>query len=331
MKHTLQILLAVIAGTAVFTASPLPGYARENLTAQQQMELQVRQGWEFFGKGLYPKAIAAFDTVLATDPANTSALKLRGLSYSFEKKYDAAIADYTTVLGIYNNGTTSVDGQGIYYDRALAYMELQQYDAAIADLTKALTYPSVMKPLYLERGNAYAAQKNYAQALADYGKQIDLFPDTAAAYEKRSALYRLDACKDEAAALRDYTSLIALQPDNALAYIHRYKTYIDLGNYDAALTDINTLLARNKKDTALYIDRGQVYATLNRTSDALADFTQAISLNNKAINAYRQRGKLYERMGNDKLAAKDTAKAAKLTIEEQKAIAAYQKKKKARQ
>ena len=254
MKMIVCLLLAGCIGCTIPLGITPPAYAASPDPVQSDSavtEPNLRQGWLYFGKANYDKAIQKFTAVLAADPANAGALKLRGLSYSFEKKYDQAIADYTTVLSLYNN-TAGDDAQGIYYDRALAYMELEKYDQAIADLTQALTYPVAMKPLYLERANAYASQKNYDQALADYKKQLELFPDDIKAYEKQAAIYQDAPYKNYTAAIANYDHILALQPDNINAHIHRYQAFLQQEDYPSALADIETVLAANKKNTAVY-------------------------------------------------------------------------------
>ena len=80
-----------------------------------------------------------------------------------------------------------------------------------------------MKPTYkranFNRGIANLGLKNYEEAILDFTKEIELYPDNDSAYYERAiAFSRLDKYTS---ALDDYAKAIELNPDNADYYAER--------------------------------------------------------------------------------------------------------------
>jgi tetratricopeptide (TPR) repeat protein len=78
-----------------------------------------------------------------------------------------------------------------YYYRGLAYREKGQYAQAIADYSKSIeVLPS--PSTYYSRGRAYGDKGQYKQAISDYSKAIELNPSYALAYSNRGIAYLVE-------------------------------------------------------------------------------------------------------------------------------------------
>ena len=106
------------------------GIAHLNATEATQPTL-TGEGISAFKAGHYDLALEKFDAALKKEPKNIAALTTRALAYRQKKKYEEAIADFTTALRI-------KDDWFVYYDRGITYQESGDPDAAIADLSMAL-------------------------------------------------------------------------------------------------------------------------------------------------------------------------------------------------
>ena len=92
--------------------------------------------------------------------------------------------------------------------------------------------------------------KQYAEAISDFDKAIDLNKDYAEAYNNRG-LVKYDL-KHYDAAIEDYGKAIELKPDYALAYNNRGVTYKAVGKKTNARLDCERALelakAQNDKE-----------------------------------------------------------------------------------
>ena len=91
---------------------------------------------------------------------------------------------------------------------------------------------------YTIRGISYSNLGQYATAIADYTKAIQLDPDYALAYLNRGAAYHNQTPRQYTAAINDYTKAIQIGGNNdALAYDNRGIAYRALGQYTLANAD----------------------------------------------------------------------------------------------
>jgi len=90
---------------------------------------------------------------------------------------------------------------------------------------------------YYKHGNAYDEMGEYAKAIADYNKAIELDPNHALAYFNRAYAYGEIGQYDKAIA--DYTKAIELDPSDAQAYHNRGLDYQSKGEVPNAVSDLD--------------------------------------------------------------------------------------------
>lgn len=95
----------------------------------------------------------------------------RGLANYQQKKYDAAIKDYTEALD--SDPSDAV----IYYNRGLAYADAGRRKEAIADFTRALEKKPDYVPALAERSRAYVTDQQYRKAQRDVERAKKLDPN----------------------------------------------------------------------------------------------------------------------------------------------------------
>jgi len=148
-----------------------------------------------------------------------------------------------------------------------AYYNQRDYDLAISACTRAdkLTFWDKEKKAenLLWRGRAYYEKQDYAQALADFAKAIDLQPDYP-------------------------------------YYIWRARTYYKMGNYDLAMADFSKSIEIQNNDFYssvwdTYLERANAYFLNKDYVLAIADYDFAISaLDKKIISPYTSPDKIDE-------------------------------------
>jgi len=92
---------------------------------------------------------------------------------------------------------------------------------------------------YNNLGNAYIMQGDFAQAMVDFNKAIELNPNFGFAYCNRAASYLRQG--DFNHAIDDYNKAINNDPEYTRAYWGRATTYYDLRKYDKAWADVRKI------------------------------------------------------------------------------------------
>jgi tetratricopeptide (TPR) repeat protein len=153
-------------------------------------------------------AVNDFDQAIRLAPDHLNAYNFRIRTNNLRRAYDAMIADCQMVMAHWpdiNHGPYLVD-------MADAYQAIGDYDQAIHFHTIMLEhYPNDSRRYYW-RSQVYMLQGNYAAALADGERIIELDPDHHFGY-----LVRGDACEalhDLSGAIENYRHTLILRPEN---------------------------------------------------------------------------------------------------------------------
>ncbi|KAL7752249.1 hypothetical protein RI367_002294 [Sorochytrium milnesiophthora] len=90
----------------------------------------------------------------------------------------------------------------------------------------------------LEEGNAHFARGSLSDAISAYGQAINLDPTTKHAYYRRAVTYQ--ALSQYALAIRDITKVLELEPSFHQAYLQRSRSHLRNGNFEEASADIKS-------------------------------------------------------------------------------------------
>ncbi|MDQ1637198.1 MAG: polyhydroxybutyrate depolymerase [Pyrinomonadaceae bacterium] len=147
-----------------------------------------------------------------------------------------------------------------------------------------------------------------AGAIAAYTRAIKSDPNTADAYNNRGVAYL--ALKDYAPALADFSRSIELNPTSD-AYNNRGNIYFSQKQFKAAISDFGESL-KLKASAEAYTNRGTAYEESGEDTLGLADLDQAIRLDEKFARAYAVRGVISLKRSQDAAAQRDFDKAFQL-------------------
>ena len=167
----------------------------------------------------------------------------------------------------------------IYVRRGNAYNAKRNYDQAITDYSAAIKLDPKDKDAYVDRGDAYQAQGDHDKAIADENEAIRLDPKYKSAYVDRGNAFQSKGDYDKAIA--DYTVAIKLDPKNAISYFNRGNTYRSDGKYGLAVADFSAAIKLAPKFVDAFFYRGVANMYAGALPKALADFEKATTLNPK--------------------------------------------------
>ncbi len=142
---------------------------------------------------------------------------------------------------------------------------------------------------YNNRGLVYFQAGQWAYALADYDKAIELDDQLANAYNNRANYYA--AQDDLFAAVADYQTAIELDPRNIRAWINQGITFRELDMYIPALDNFEEAFALNEEEedsgsyaflcAHIYAERGRANHLLGDWNCAMSDYYEAIAYLNE--------------------------------------------------
>ncbi len=122
---------------------------------------------------------------------------------------------------------------------------------------------------------------------------------------------KLDA-KNYAGAVADFDKAIELNPRYARAYYERGRAQAYLGDYDSAIDSCTRAIRVDPKDADPYYTRGSIKAQLGEYTEATVDLNKAIELDPEHVDAYSNRGAIKLSFGESESLRGNAKKAQRL-------------------
>lgn len=231
--------------------------------------------------------------------------------YSYYEQNDALErnAYYLKVLDDYNRAKK---GQSLYLlnqNMSLARNEINAEFIAIDALSSALDVKEDAY-LYFARAMHYSLVKNFADALHDMNKALDLKPDDvlmlfarASVRQRMVDFIRSIEAEEEPANTLDKKGDILDDKDN--------NRIID---YDLIVADYNRVIDKEPNFAYAWYNKGNVMTVLKNYKAAINDYSMAIECEPDLAEAYYNRGLNYIFLGDNEKGLKDLSKAGELGI-----------------
>ncbi len=248
----------------------------------------------------YEDAIKQFDYVVKLEPNYSSAYSFRAESYIGLKKYNEAIDDVISALGIDR-------------DRK-AFYELQELaDSAFEQTVAKLKVQKIKEPNEqswdYDLGIVYERAAKYNKAIAYYKESL----------EKESNIITascISSCYDD---LGDYDKALeycnqAIALDSVKTnYLYEKANILDnAGRTQEAIKTMSDYIANTPDEPAGYYQRGWFKDHSGDIEGALEDYTMAITLQPNVAYAYLNRGVLYRLKGENAKAESDFKQVVRL-------------------
>lgn len=191
---------------------------------------------------------------------------------------------------------------------------LSDYAGAIADLTRVIELRPDDAEAYHWRGRARWSAGDQQAALTDLKRSLRLNPDDTRAPIIRSVIAEQEGNLD--LALAEAEIGVRENPNDSEAFFRRGYVRSKIGDIDGAITDFTETIRLNPQFTSAYIGRGNARYDKSDKDGAIADFDQAIHLNPEYANAYYNRGLVRFNKGDIEGAIADYDQAIHLNPED---------------
>jgi tetratricopeptide (TPR) repeat protein len=267
-------------------------------------------------------ANAQSEPVLGTagsQSAGQPSLKLRDAGTALQRgSVDAAITLYTEAL---EDKTLSNDRRAtILNDRGVAYSRRQNYKEAIDDFNRAIQLYPEYPAVYNNRGNVLLGLGAVREAIKDFDRALLLAPGYAAAYSNRAGAYMKLGQIEQAIA--GYTKAIQLTPTSPAALSGRGRAQLAANRPHGAIRDFTRAVSLDARFGAGYRSRAEAKLSIERYDEAIEDFSRAIAFEPRNADIYALRGQAYLESGNAPSALKDFSTAVELSPNSATALAA---------
>lgn len=248
----------------------------------------------------YEDAIKQFDYVNKLEPSYSSAYSFRAESYIGLKKYNEAIDDIITALGI------DQDNKAFYELQTLA-------DSAFAQTVTKLKVQKLKEPKEsswpYDLGVVYEKTDRYAKA-------IPFYKESLAIESNKETANRIASCYNE---IGDYDKALEYC-DQAIAldsiktnYLYFKANILDnAGRSEEAIKVMDSYIAQNPEEYFPYYRRGWFKDHSGKTDEAIEDYTMAITLQPNDAYQYLNRGVLLSQKGDKKKADEDFKQVVRL-------------------
>ena len=262
---------------------------------------------------LKPGIAAALAMLLSASFAgadDANVLKAREAGVALARgQADEAIALYTEAL---DDKTLPNDRRAILLtDRGVARARKQNPREAIEDFNRAIELYPEYAPVYNNRGNVLLAIGAVREAIKDFDRAIVLAPGYAAAFSNRAGAHARLAQPEPA--FLDYSRAISLVPGNAAALTGRGRVHLEAFRPQAAIRDLSRAVTADARFSAAYRSRAEAKMQLEKYDEAIEDFSRAVAFESRSAELYVLRGEAYLESGNAPAAVRDFTTAIELS------------------
>ena len=241
----------------------------------------------------YEDAIKQFDYVSKLEPSYSSAYSFRAESYIGLKKYNEAVDDVITALGI------EQDDKAFYELQILADSAFVQTVAKLK--VQKLKEPKVPSWSY-DLGVVYEKTKRNAKAIQYYKESLAIESNKETANRISNCYYEIG---DYNKALEYCDKAIALDTANTNYLYFKANILDNAGRSEEAIKIMDSYIAQNPEEYFSYYRRGWFKDHLEKIDDAIEDYTMAITLQPNYAYQYLNRGVLYLQKGDSQAADND--------------------------
>ncbi len=145
--------------------------------------------------------------------------------------------------------------------------------------------PTVIEP-YIELFDLYLDKlSSRVNAKVMTFRTLAKFPNNPQSYMLSGKMAESNG--DWATALKEFSRAIELNPNYSLAYERRSNAYAGLKEDDKAMSDLNKAIELDPNNGSAYLDRGNFYDKLKKYPQAIADFSEADKLKQTCAKTYR--------------------------------------------
>ncbi len=191
------------------------------------------------------------------------------------------------------------------FDLGRAYFGMKAWPQAEAAFGKVIEAKPMYAEAYFNRGAVRVQNSNWAGALTDFSKVIELNPKPKEngpnlvldSYDNRIVANL--QLKKFAEAIQDANKVLEADPKRGLVLLNRGFAYEQLGQFDKAVADYDAALKIMPNDAQTYFSKADLeFNQLKQTQAAVDDYTKGLALDKTNTGALLNRAAGYFQLKN---------------------------------
>jgi tetratricopeptide (TPR) repeat protein len=199
-------------------------------------------------------------------------------------------------FSLWDNAVKTSPSALAYSNRGYALYLRHDYARALDDYNRAIEINSTYAPIFNKRGNVLNAVGDLEHAIEDYTQAIAIDPRYAQAFNNRGVVYKIKG--DFGRAAEDFLEAVRLDPRYAQAFGNLGGVYCYRGELDRAIDAYNQAVRLDPEFAEGYFGRGLAFCIQGEFSRGVEDYNRAIGLNPNYTEAYNNRGVAQKDMGD---------------------------------
>ncbi len=226
--------------------------------------------------------MADFKAAIEADPESVEALRLRGIYYITQKKFDEAIRDLQRVIEKNPEDMTALQAV------AEAFTALKKYDEAEAQLNRIVELQPASPAGYLLRARLHQLREDTEAALADLNKVVELDAGNVMARMMRARIYLGQDKLDEA--LADVDRVLEQNPRVVEALFLRSMIFANNKKFAAAITDMKQIARAAPDNVQVQLQLAGLYQAAEKPRQAIEIYDKVLRAEGDNFEAHRGRG-----------------------------------------
>ncbi|MBK9778620.1 MAG: tetratricopeptide repeat protein [Anaerolineales bacterium] len=205
--------------------------------------------------------------------------------------------NYQEAITLYNQAIELDDSNyEVFYNCGIAYYKEDEFDRAIGSC-QAVKLNKSYALAHMCLGDSYSKKGDYQSAYSEYTETIKKDSDNAEAYIKRGVIAYLQF-EDYAQAISDFTKVLDINPDATTVLKYRGFAYLNLEQYENAISDF-TQYIDSTGDSTMYYTLGDIYYNNSDYKNAIEAYSNGLSFSDETIpEAYLFMAISYEEIGS---------------------------------
>ena len=250
---------------------------------RQKLELQFWRGLGLLGKGEFIAASQAFDNALQLDVEHVGSLfqQAKSLAHAKEKEYANAYLDKVLEAVPLHPRAHMLRAQLLPADAKNEALVI--YEKVSEGDVSAIAAPSQRIFAFLKRAGAAAEGYAWDDAIALYGKALELAPERDDIRDERARLALKQ--RNFSLAKSDYEKLRKQSPKDDALLIALAKSKIGMQDALSAFQDIEKEIKKRPKSAKLRYWQAMAERELLKMEDARGHFAEAYKLDSKYVPA----------------------------------------------
>lgn len=268
----------------------------------QSAKKSYKAGLEFVDNLKYDDAVAQFTSAIGLEPSNPDYYFARGQVYEKQAKYPEAKADFEKTLVFSPKEVDAMISLGSVCNK------MGNYEESLKLLNRAATLDKRNTKVYPEKVIALTYLKRYDQALLASDTAI-VIKDTPMDYYWRGIIYR--RLNNDVLGEKELRKSISKDKKLAEPRIELADLLIPT-NPKEAMEQCNEVIKNNDRNTAAYLKRAKVFKKNLDYPNAINDISKTILIEPDNADFYFERGKCYQEFNQHVNAINDFSKCIAL-------------------